>query len=171
LRTGFLTVALPRAGFVTRFFPIFRADFLAFPLIACLVAPLGRVFVLERFDLVAAVRFVRFAIANPLICRARSGRRNDKISFTPLSTSAQLGYWFAMITTDANELVSEVYDRMPLILAPGDCARWLGEEADPCDLMRPHSADLMRMWPISTRVKQLVTDDPSILEPVELDAA
>jgi putative SOS response-associated peptidase YedK len=41
---------------------------------------------------------------------------------------------------------------MPVILAPADYACWLGEELDPRDLMRPFPADLMRMWPISTRV-------------------
>jgi putative SOS response-associated peptidase YedK len=44
------------------------------------------------------------------------------------------GEWirtFAIITTDANELVAEIHDRMPLILAPADCARWLSDEPDP----------------------------------------
>jgi putative SOS response-associated peptidase YedK len=31
-----------------------------------------------------------------------------------------------------------------------------------------HPADLMRIWPISTRVNKPENDDPSILEPVEL---
>jgi putative SOS response-associated peptidase YedK len=38
------------------------------------------------------------------------------------------GEWlrtFAIITTDANELVAQIHDRMPVILAPGDYARWL----------------------------------------------
>ena len=49
----------------------------------------------------------------------------------------------------------------------------LGEEPDPRDLMRPHRACLMRMWPISTRVNQPENDDASIVEPIELapDAA
>jgi putative SOS response-associated peptidase YedK len=40
------------------------------------------------------------------------------------------GEWirtFAIITTDANELVADIHDRMPVILAPGDYARWLGD--------------------------------------------
>jgi hypothetical protein len=37
---------------------------------------------------------------------------------------------------------------------PGDYACWLGNEPDPRELMRPLPADLMRMWPISTRVNQ-----------------
>ena len=50
---------------------------------------------------------------------------------------------FAIITTDSNELVGEIHDRMPVILAPADYARWLSEEPDPRDLMRPFPAKLM----------------------------
>jgi putative SOS response-associated peptidase YedK len=81
------------------------------------------------------------------------------------------GEWirtFAISTTDANELVAEIHDRMPLILAPGDYVRWLGEEPDPRDLMRPFPAKPMRMWPISTRVNKPENDDPSIVESIEL---
>jgi hypothetical protein len=80
---------------------------------------------------------------------------------------------FAIITTDANELVADIHDRMPVILAPADYRRWIGDEPDPRDLMRPFPADLMRMWPISTRVNKPENDDPSIVEPIELatDAA
>src|SRR5262245_18323373 len=35
------------------------------------------------------------------------------------------------LTTDANGLVAEIHDRMPVILAPADYSRWLGEEPDP----------------------------------------
>jgi putative SOS response-associated peptidase YedK len=84
------------------------------------------------------------------------------------------GEWvrtFAIITTDANELVAEIHDRMPLILAPADYVRWLGEEENPRDLMRPFPADRMRMWPISTRVNKPENDDPSIIEPIELSTS
>jgi putative SOS response-associated peptidase YedK len=83
------------------------------------------------------------------------------------------GEWirtFAVITTEANEMVADIHDRMPMILAPGDYARWLGEEPDPRDLMRPFPAGLMRMWPISTRVNKPENDDPSIIEPIELSS-
>src|SRR6266513_13484 len=42
------------------------------------------------------------------------------------------GEWirtFAIITTDANELVADIHDRMPLILAPADELSWLGGRA------------------------------------------
>jgi putative SOS response-associated peptidase YedK len=81
------------------------------------------------------------------------------------------GEWirtFAIITTASNDLVADIHERMPVILAPADYARWLSEELDPRDLMRPFPADLMRMWPISTWVNKPENDDPSIIEPVEL---
>jgi putative SOS response-associated peptidase YedK len=86
-------------------------------------------------------------------------------------TSGEWVRTFAIITTDANELVAEIHDRMPLILAPADYVRWLSDELDPGDLMRPFPAKPMRMWPISTRVNKPENDDPSIVEPIEVSAA
>jgi putative SOS response-associated peptidase YedK len=86
------------------------------------------------------------------------------------------GEWirtFAVITTDANELVAQIHDRMPAILAPEDYTQWLSDDPDPGDLMQPFPANLMQIWPISTRVNKPENDDPSIIEPIKLasDAA
>jgi putative SOS response-associated peptidase YedK len=77
---------------------------------------------------------------------------------------------FAIITTDANEMVDEIHDRMPLIIAPRDYGRWLSDDPDPHDLMRVFPAEPMRMWPISTRVNRPENDDPSIVEPITLSS-
>jgi putative SOS response-associated peptidase YedK len=68
-------------------------------------------------------------------------------------------------------LVAAIHDRMPLIIAPGDYGRWLGDEPNPYDLMRPFPAEPMQIWPISTRVNKPENDDSSILEPINLSAA
>jgi putative SOS response-associated peptidase YedK len=86
------------------------------------------------------------------------------------------GEWvrtFAIITTDANDLLADIHDRMPVILPPSDYIRSLSEEADPRDLLRPFPSEDMPMWPTSTRVNKPENDDPSILDPIELatDAA
>jgi putative SOS response-associated peptidase YedK len=83
------------------------------------------------------------------------------------------GEWirtFAVITTDANELVAVIHDLMPLIVPRENYTRWFCGEPDPRDLMRPFPADPMRLWPISTRANKPENDDPSIVEPVELTA-
>ena len=86
-------------------------------------------------------------------------------------TSGESIRTFAIITTDANELAAEIHDRMPLIIAPADCERWLSDEPDPHDLKRPYPAEPMRMWPISTRINKPENDDPSILKSIKLSAA
>src|SRR5438552_3602 len=83
------------------------------------------------------------------------------------------GEWlrtFAIITIPPSELVGQIHDRMPAILRPADYDRWLGDEPDPRDLLEAFPAELMRMWPISTRVNKPENDDASILEPIEATA-
>jgi putative SOS response-associated peptidase YedK len=59
---------------------------------------------------------------------------------------------------------------MPLILAPADYVRWLSDEPDLRDLMRPFPSQPMRMRPISTRVNKSENDETSILDPYSSDA-
>ena len=56
------------------------------------------------------------------------------------------GAWlqsFSIITTDANELTSEVHSRMPVILHPKDYSRWLERDSErpPVDLLRAQRRD------------------------------
>jgi len=83
-------------------------------------------------------------------------------------STGEWGRTFAIITTDANALLADIHDRMPVILSPSDYIRWLSEESDPHELLRPFPSEAMRMWPISTRVNKPENDDPSILDPIEL---
>ncbi len=81
------------------------------------------------------------------------------------------GEWIrtlVVITTDANELVAHIHNRMPLILAPNDYTRGLSDEPDPRDLLQSFPAEPMRLWPISTRVNKPENDEPSIVEPLAL---
>lgn len=74
---------------------------------------------------------------------------------------------FAVITCPANDLMSALHDRMPVILPREAYDRWLaGIEPDPRDLMVPYPSEPMTMWPISPRVNKPDNDEPAILEPV-----
>ena len=55
---------------------------------------------------------------------------------------------FAVITTDANQIMSQVHNRMPVILEEADWPVWLGErEGDPTALLRPAQDTLRpRRW-------------------------
>jgi len=82
-------------------------------------------------------------------------------------------YSFTIITTQPTVNLQAIHNRMPVILAREDYARWLGEEADPRDLLCPFPAAPMRMWPVSARVNKHENDDPAVVEPIEVatDAA
>jgi putative SOS response-associated peptidase YedK len=84
------------------------------------------------------------------------------------------GEWvrtFAVITTAANELVGQIHDRMPLILAREHYGRWLSDEPDAHELMNSFPAEAMRMWPVSTRVNKPENDDPEVMNELALDMA
>ncbi len=77
-----------------------------------------------------------------------------------------------MITTAANELVSEIHDRMPVIIPPVAYERWLSTmEPDARDLLVPFPSEPMRIWPISTRVNKPENDDEQVLDAMERNEA
>jgi putative SOS response-associated peptidase YedK len=57
------------------------------------------------------------------------------------------------------------------ILIQGDPYSEASESLALAILRWPFPAELMRVWPISTRVNKPENDDPSIVEPIELSAA
>jgi len=77
---------------------------------------------------------------------------------------------FAVITTEANELMAKIHPRMPLIIAPEDYGRWLDPDLrDARDLLKPFPADRMKMWPIGSKVGNYRNNSPDILDLVEED--
>ena len=77
---------------------------------------------------------------------------------------------FTIITTEPNELLAPLHDRMPVILAPENWPLWLGEEpADPerlKALLVPYPAHDLIMWPVDRRVGNVKNNDPSLIEPL-----
>ena len=72
---------------------------------------------------------------------------------------------FAIITTDANQLMSQVHNRMPAILEEADWPVWLGErEGDPASLLHPAREDVLRLWPVSRLVNNVRNDGPEPLD-------
>jgi putative SOS response-associated peptidase YedK len=70
---------------------------------------------------------------------------------------------FAVITTQANKLVSEVHDRMPVIIAPGDYQRWLTAPQNTARrLLVPYTGG-MTIAPVSDRVINVKNDDVELL--------
>jgi len=74
----------------------------------------------------------------------------------------------AIVTTEANPLLASIHDRMPVIIAPDDYARWLDPaNADVDDLIAPYPSSAMASYPVSARVNSVRHDDATLLERAE----
>ena len=73
-----------------------------------------------------------------------------------------------IITTDANELMAPIHDRMPVILAPEDYDRWLDPQFQDKEkllgLLRPFPADRLQAIPVSTLVNSPRNENPACVE-------
>jgi putative SOS response-associated peptidase YedK len=75
-----------------------------------------------------------------------------------------------ILTTDANDLVRPLHDRMPVILDPAAYDRWLDPTChDPTaiqGLLRPFAAASLTAYPVSTQVNNARFDDPVCVLPL-----
>jgi putative SOS response-associated peptidase YedK len=77
---------------------------------------------------------------------------------------------YTIITTGLNDLVRPLHDRMPVILATRDYARWLDPgdpEHPPIDVLRPFPAEAMKAWKVGSRVGNTKNDRPELRLPVD----
>jgi len=76
---------------------------------------------------------------------------------------------FTIITTDANDAISGLHDRMPAILDPAQYDAWLdpaNEDAGALsDMLDPAPVKMLEFHPVGTRINSPKNDDPSLLEP------
>jgi putative SOS response-associated peptidase YedK len=73
----------------------------------------------------------------------------------------------AILTTRTNALLSEVHDRMPVIIGQDDYDLWLDtgitDPARVADLLEPFDPRLMKKYPVSARVNDVANDDEECL--------
>lgn len=73
-----------------------------------------------------------------------------------------------ILTTDPNELVEPIHDRMPVVLRTEDEATWLTGDVDQRrELCRPYPGNDLDAYPISTWVNNPANDDATVIEPAE----
>jgi putative SOS response-associated peptidase YedK len=78
---------------------------------------------------------------------------------------------FTVITTNANDKVGEIHDRMPVILSKEDESIWLNENSGQLDideLLKPYPEQELKTYPISKKVNSPTNDSEEILEEVEI---
>jgi len=74
-----------------------------------------------------------------------------------------------IITTEPNELMEPIHNRMPVILHTRDYAQWLDTAPQTPDnllhLIKPYPADDMSAHPVSTLVNKPSNDSPELVVP------
>lgn len=74
---------------------------------------------------------------------------------------------FTIVTVEANSLIAELHDHMPLILAPGDYDAWLAAETNRAALPGAVPAQDMVAYPVSPLVSNARNDVPACLNPID----
>jgi putative SOS response-associated peptidase YedK len=73
-----------------------------------------------------------------------------------------------ILTTDANDLMRPIHDRMPVIISPADYACWLDPTNEKPDdllpLLQPYRGGTLVAYPVSTLVNSPTHDDPRCIE-------
>jgi putative SOS response-associated peptidase YedK len=83
------------------------------------------------------------------------------------------GHWlqsYAIVTTEANELMSRIHPRMPVILHSRDYDRWLDREETeqlPLDLLRPFESNAMEMHEANQKVNNVRNNGPELMRQAE----
>jgi putative SOS response-associated peptidase YedK len=82
--------------------------------------------------------------------------------------------WTAVIiTTEAQDEVGRIHDRMPMVIAPGSWADWLDpgltEPAQVHPLLAPASVSGLASYPVGPEVNNVRNNGPGLLEPQDRD--
>lgn len=87
-------------------------------------------------------------------------------SWRPKGTTEAPLETYTILTTTPNELMTQLHDRMPVIIAPEDQARWLeGSHYEAQPLLKPYPAELMMCHPVSTRVNSPRHNEAACIQP------
>jgi putative SOS response-associated peptidase YedK len=80
----------------------------------------------------------------------------------------------AIVTTNANDALAPLHDRMPVVLEEDDWDRWLDPTVDDVDalsrLLVPARNDVLDAYPVGTAVNSADNDGPELVERVEFEA-
>ena len=89
-------------------------------------------------------------------------------------TTGQVLRTYTILTTDPNELMEPIHNRMPVIIPPKDYERWMASTDPahlPVDLLKPYPAEEMKVWKVGKAVENTRNNDASLLEPLRENVA
>src|SRR5688572_8927166 len=74
---------------------------------------------------------------------------------------------FTIVTTDANDAVAAIHDRMPVILAPGDADTWLAGDLERARALLKPFAGEVKLRPVTRRMSDPRAEGPECLDDPE----
>jgi putative SOS response-associated peptidase YedK len=79
-------------------------------------------------------------------------------------------YTYTIITTESNDLIAQIHNRMPSILLPEYEDRWLSKTplsaGDIKEILAPYPREKMLMYPVSSLVNSPRDDDERVIRPL-----
>lgn len=77
---------------------------------------------------------------------------------------------FSILTCEANRIVSEIHQRMPVILPQDSWELWLNKSSSMGEVkscLKPFDAELMKYHPVSPMVNKITNDNPQCVLPAK----
>lgn len=73
---------------------------------------------------------------------------------------------YTIMTTEPNEFMAKIHNRMPVILSVDGHDRWLDLNADPSQILKPYPSDDLKAHPVDKRVGNVKNNDAGLIEPL-----
>ena len=73
---------------------------------------------------------------------------------------------YTIMTTEPNDLMAEIHNRMPVILGERDHDRWLDLDTDASEFLKPCPSDWLETYPVDKRVGNVRNNEASLIEPL-----
>jgi putative SOS response-associated peptidase YedK len=77
---------------------------------------------------------------------------------------------YTIVTTDANDLIQSIHNRMPVMLTDDDAKKWLAVDAEIAHalaLLKPYPPDKMAGYDVSPLVNNPRNESPECIKPIE----
>ncbi|MDX2246583.1 MAG: SOS response-associated peptidase [Bacteroidia bacterium] len=113
--------------------------------------------------------------------KTASGKQPYRITLQPESVFSFAGisdewvspegnriFSFSIITTEPNELMADIHDRMPVILSGEAEKKWLDPRTDVSEvitLLKPYNPFRMKAYPVSPQVGNVRADHAGLIQP------
>lgn len=73
---------------------------------------------------------------------------------------------YTIMTTEPNELMKGIHNRMPVILGYDGREQWLDTGADPAEVLQPCPSEWFEAFPVDKRVGNVRNNDAGLVEPI-----